>query len=331
VPILAEVHIVNYMRISVTDRCNERCLYCQPHRPFELLPRGDILSYEEILRVAGVAVGLGITKFRVTGGEPLVRHGVVDFLEKLCGLPGVQDVGLSTNATKLAPIATKLRDFGVTKVNISLDTLRPDRYKAITGGRLEDVLAGIDAAAQAGFSQVKLNAVLMKGRNDDEIFNLIEYARQRDVAMRFIELMPISSTDVLTDDNFLAVETVKSWIRQQYELVPLSGYKGNGPAEYFTIPSLPTPGGGTIKLGFIGAMSNLHFCDTCNKLRLTPDGKLRPCLGHHDEYDLKQVLRSSADDVELRRVFELTIARKPQQHEFRENYQPGRRMVAIGG
>src|ERR1041384_5250366 len=187
------MHVVNYMRISVTDRCNERCLYCQPHGPFELLPRTDILSYEEILRVARVALSLGIGKFRVTGGEPLVRHGVADFLRELCGIAGVQDVGLSTNATRLAPIAEDLRAFGVAKVNISLDTLRPDRYKSITGGNLSDVLAGIDAAVNARFPQVKLNCVLMKKRNDDEIFDLIEYARQKDVALRFIELMPVSS------------------------------------------------------------------------------------------------------------------------------------------
>lgn len=325
------MHVVNYMRISVTDRCNERCLYCQPHGPFELLPRTDILSYEEILRVSRVAVSLGIVKFRVTGGEPLIRHGVVDFLKELCAISGVQDIGLSTNATRLAPIAQQLRSFGITKVNISLDTLKPDRYKAITGGKLEAVLAGIDAAVEARFPQVKLNCVLMKRKNDDEVFDLIEYARQKDVALRFIELMPISTTDVLTEENFLAAETVKRSIRDRYGLEPLLNYRGNGPAEYFTIPGLKTSSGGAIKLGFIGAMSNLHFCETCNKLRLTPDGKLRPCLGHHDEYDLKTVLRSGGDDAALRGVFELTIARKPQQHEFRENYQPGRSMVAIGG
>lgn len=325
------MHVVNYMRISVTDRCNERCLYCQPHGPFELLPRTDILSYEELLRVARVAVSLGIVRFRVTGGEPLIRQGVVNFLQQLCAIPGVQDVGLSTNGTQLAPIARQLRGFGVSKVNISLDTLRPDRYKAITGGRLTDVLSGIDASIEARFPQVKVNCVLMKGKNEDEVFDLIEYARQKDVALRFIELMPISTTEVLTEANFIAAETVKRSIRDRFGLVPLPNYRGNGPAEYFTIPGMRTTSGGTIKLGFIGAMSNLHFCETCNKLRLTPDGKLRPCLGHHDEYDLKTVLRSGGDDADLRRVFELTIARKPQQHEFRENYQPGRRMVAIGG
>lgn len=325
------MHVVSYMRISITDRCNERCLYCQPRGPFELLPRKEILSYEEILRVTRVAVSLGITKFRITGGEPLIRQGVVDFLRSLCAVPGVSDVGLSTNATRLSSVAGALRSFGVTKVNISLDTLRADRYRAITGGQLQHVLDGIDAALEARFPQVKLNCVLMKQRNDDEIFDLIEFAREKDVALRFIELMPVSSTQVLTDDNFLPVERVKREIHDRWKLAPLTGYKGNGPAEYFTIPDKPTSSGSPLKLGFIGAMSNLHFCESCNKLRLTPDGKLRPCLGHHDEYNLMPVLRNGATDDQLRRVFEETIARKPRQHEFRENYQPGRRMVAIGG
>jgi GTP 3',8-cyclase len=329
--IFETVHAVNYMRISVTDRCNERCLYCQPRGPFELLPRAEILSYEEILRVTRVAVSLGIVKYRVTGGEPLVRQGVVDFLRELCRLPGVLDVGLSTNGTRLAPIAEEVRRFGVTKVNISLDTLQPERYRAITGGRLQEVLDAVDAAVRAGFPQVKLNCVLMKKRNDDEVFDLIEFARRKDVALRFIELMPVSTTEVLTEDNFLAVETVKRWIGDRCGLEPLAGYRGNGPAEYFTIPGARTSTGAMLKLGFIGALSNLHFCEACNKLRLTPDGRLRPCLGHHEEYDLRSVLRSGGDDADLRQVFERTIARKPQQHEFRENYQPGRRMVAIGG
>ncbi len=325
------MHVVNYLRISVTDRCNERCLYCQPRGPFELLPRGDILSYEETLRIVRVAVSLGIVKFRITGGEPLIRQGVVDFLRELCRVQGVQDVGVSTNGIRLAPIAQSLRSFGVTKINVSLDTLRPDRYAAITGGRLGDVLAGVEAAVAAGFPQVKLNCVLMKRRNDDEIFDLIEYARQKDVALRFIELMPISTTEVLNEENFLPVESVKRQIRDRFGLVAFPDYRGNGPAEYFTIPHMPSSTGAALKLGFIGALSNLHFCETCNKLRLTPDGKLRPCLGHHDEYDLKSVLRGGGDDDAVRRVFERTISRKPEQHEFRENYQPGRRMVAIGG
>jgi GTP 3',8-cyclase len=315
------------MRISVTDRCNERCAYCLPHdMAVEWLPKGQILTYEEILRVARVATSLGVTKFRVTGGEPLVRKNVTEFIGQLNKLPGVTDIGLSTNATLLAPLARQLRTAGVRRVNISLDTLDADLYRELTGnGRLADCLAGIDAAIEAGF-QVKLNAVLMKDKNDDELLDLIEFAAQKRVALRFIELMPISTSDVLTDDNFLSIGHARRIIERRYELVPDDVKFGNGPAVYYRANGLP------IHLGFIGAMTNLHFCDTCNKVRLTADGKLRPCLGAHMEFDLKSVLRApnSTDDM-LRKVFIETIRNKPEEHEFRNNYVPGRKMVAIGG
>jgi cyclic pyranopterin phosphate synthase len=324
----AGVHIVTYMRISVTDRCNERCAYCLPHDvAIEWLPRGQILTYEEILRVARVATSLGVTKFRVTGGEPLVRKNVADFIAALTKLPGVTDIGLSTNATLLAPLADELRRAGVTKVNISLDTLRADRYRELTGnGKLGDCLAGIDAAIAAGFPQVKLNAVLMKGKNDDEILDLIEFAAGNRVPLRFIELMPISTSEVLTDDNFMSIEHARRIIARRYTLVPDNLRLGNGPALYYRADGLP------IHLGFIGAMTNLHFCESCNKLRLTADGKLRPCLGAHMEFDLKPVLRApGTTDAMLRDVFVQTIRHKPEEHEFRNNYRPGRNMVAIGG
>jgi cyclic pyranopterin phosphate synthase len=316
------------MRISVTDRCNERCAYCLPHDlTVEWLPRGEILTYEEILRVARVATSLGVTKFRVTGGEPLVRRNVVDFIGELNKLPGVTDIGLSTNATLLAPLAHRLRANGVRKVNVSLDTLDADRYREISGnGQLSDCLAGIDAAIEAGFPQVKLNAVMMKGKNDDEILDLIEFAAGKRVTLRFIELMPVSTSEVLTDDNFFSIGHARRLIECRYALLPADVKLGNGPAVYYRAEGLP------IHIGFIGAMTNLHFCDACNKVRLTADGKLRPCLGAHLEYDLKTVLRAKdSSDAKLREVFLQTIRNKPEEHEFRNNYIPGRRMVAIGG
>jgi len=326
------VHIVTYMRISVTDRCNERCAYCLPHDvTVEWLPKGQILTYEEILRVARVATSLGVTKFRVTGGEPLVRKNVAEFIGELNKLPGVTDIGLSTNATLLAPLAHQLRAAGVRKVNISLDTLDAGKYRELTGnGRLADALAGIDAALEAKFPQVKLNAVMMKGKNDDEIFALIDFAAEKRLTLRFIELMPISTSEVLTDDNFISIGHVRRVIEQRYELEPApeppTNIRGNGPAIYYRPANLP------IHLGFIGAMTNLHFCDSCNKVRLTADGRLRPCLGAHMEFDLKSVLRApnTTDDM-LRQVFVETIRNKPEEHEFRNNYVPGRKMVAIGG
>jgi GTP 3',8-cyclase len=322
------MHLVTYMRISVTDRCNERCAYCLPHDvAIEWLPKGQILTYEEILRVARVATSLGVTKFRITGGEPLARRNVADFIGELNKLPGVTDIGLSTNATLLAPLAHQLRAAGVMKANISLDTLDAELYRELTGnGNLTECLAGIDAAIEAGFPQVKLNCVLMKGKNDDELLDLIEFAAGKRVTLRFIELMPISTSEVLTDDNFFSIGHARRIIEKKYELVPDDVKLGNGPAVYYRANGLP------IHVGFIGAMTNLHFCDTCNKVRLTADGKLRPCLGAHMEFDLKSVLRDPAKtDADLRRVFVETIRNKPEEHEFRNNYIPGRKMVAIGG
>ncbi|HUK83699.1 MAG TPA: GTP 3',8-cyclase MoaA [Verrucomicrobiae bacterium] len=321
------MHLVTYMRISVTDRCNERCAYCLPHDvAIEWLPKGQILTYEEILRVARVATSLGVTKFRITGGEPLVRRNVAEFIGELNKLPGVTDIGLSTNATLLAPLAHQLRAAGVTKVNISLDTLDAELYRELTGnGNLADCLAGIDAAIES-VVQVKLNCVLMKGKNDDELLDLVEFAAGKRVTLRFIELMPISTGEVLTDDNFISIAHARRIIEPKYELVPDDVKLGNGPAVYYRANGLP------IHLGFIGAMTNLHFCDTCNKVRLTADGKLRPCLGAHMEFDLKTVLRDATKtDADLREVFVQTIRNKPEEHEFRNNYIPGRKMVAIGG
>lgn len=332
------MHIVTYMRISVTDRCNERCAYCMPHDvTIEWLPKGQILTYEETLRVARVATSLGVTKFRVTGGEPLVRKNVADFIGELNKLPGVTDIGLSTNATLLAPLAHQLRQSGVNKVNISLDTLDAEKYRELSGnGNLADVFAGIDAAIEAKFPQVKLNMVLMKGKNDHEVFDLIEFALDKSVTLRFIELMPISTNEVLTDDNFISVNHVRRLIEKRYDLVPLpeppNEVKGSGPAQYYEVSGLANRRGQPVRLGFIGAMTNLHFCETCNKVRLTADGKLRPCLGAHLEYDLKPVLRApNSTDAQLREVFIQTIRNKPEEHEFRNNYIPGRKMVAIGG
>lgn len=321
------MHLVTYMRISITDRCNERCAYCLPHDvAIEWLPKGQILTYEEILRVARVATSLGVSKFRVTGGEPLVRKNVADFIAELGKLPGVTDIGLSTNATLLAPVADQLRAAGISKFNISLDTLDADLYHEITGtGRLADCLTGIEAAIATG-ANVKLNTVLMRGKNDRELFDLIEFAASKHVPLRFIELMPLSTSEVLTDENFLSIGEARRQIETRYRLEPADVKLGNGPAQYYRADNLP------IHLGFIGAMTNLHFCESCNKVRLTADGKLRPCLGAHMEFDLKPVLRDPGKtETDLRQVFLETLHNKPEQHDFRDNYVPGRKMVAIGG
>jgi GTP 3',8-cyclase len=327
-------HRISYLRVSITDRCNERCTYCMPQELQEWLPRQEILTYEETLRLIRIATGLGVTKIRVTGGEPLTRRDVVGFIGELPKIPGLCDLGLSTNGTLLnrevtpgRTMAAALREAGIRSVNISLDTLDPHRYSEITGRDFHgQVLDGIDAAIAAGFDQIKLNAVLMRGRNEDQLIPLIEFAASRNLILRFIEMMPVSTTEVLDEENFLPIAEAKRKIESRYgDLIPEPTFRTNGPATYYQVPNRDQ------RIGFIGAMTNLHFCESCNKLRLTCDGKLRPCLGSYLEFDIMKPLRAGASDDELRQFFLDVVDRKPEQHDFRDNYQPGRKMVAIGG
>jgi cyclic pyranopterin phosphate synthase len=327
-------HRISYLRVSITDRCNERCTYCMPRELQEWLPREDVLTYEETLRLIRIAAGLGVSKVRITGGEPLTRRDVVGFFEQLPSIDGINDIGLSTNGTLLArktssgpTMASALRQAGVNSVNISLDTLDREAYAKTTGRDfLLQVLEGIDAAIGAKFPLIKLNCVLMRGRNEDQFIPLVEFAAQRDLMLRFIELMPVSHSDVLDESNFLPVAEARRTLETHYgPLIPEPGFRTNGPSTYYKVA------GREQRLGFIGAMTNLHFCESCNKLRLTCDGKLRPCLGSYLEFDIMKVMRAGATDGELTRFFLDVVERKPEQHDFRTTYQPGRMMVAIGG
>jgi len=327
-------HRISYLRVSITDRCNERCTYCMPQELQEWLPREEILSFEETLRLIRIAAELGVSKVRITGGEPLTRRDVLNFVRRIPEIPGIKSIGLSTNGTLLArditsgkTMAAALRDAGVQSVNISLDTLDRDAYSQITGRDFhEHVLRGIDAAISADFDQIKLNTVLMRGRNEDQLIPLVEFAGARDLILRFIEMMPVSTIDVLDENNFISVLEAKRLIESLYGcLIPEAEFRTNGPAEYYQIP------GRKQRIGFIGAMTNLHFCESCNKLRLTCDGKLRPCLGSYLEFDIMKPLRAGASDAELRQFFLDVVERKPAQHDFRDNYRPNRKMVAIGG
>ncbi len=315
---------VDYLRISITDRCNERCVYCMPEGLKDWKERDEILTFEEILRIVEVAVSLGFRKFRVTGGEPLVRKDVLAFLERLGAVPGIESLGLSTNGTLLAPMAEQIQRAGVHAINISLDTLDPEVYRSLTRWDLDDCLRGIDAARQAGFRSLKLNAVLMRGVNEDQILPLIRFAKERDAVLRLIELMPITKTQVLSPENFLPIDEARAGIERVTTLERVSDRLGNGPAVYYRT------GDGAL-VGFIGAMTDLHFCEACNKMRLTADGKIRPCLGNHLEFDLRGPLRAGASDSELEEVFLRSVGKKPAEHDFRGQYQPGRSMTAIGG
>jgi cyclic pyranopterin phosphate synthase len=305
-----------------------------PQELQEWLPRHEILTYEETLRLIRIAAELGVSKVRITGGEPLTRRAIIDFVRQIPDISGITSIGLSTNGTLLAretkpreTMAKALRDAGVQSLNISLDTLDPAVYSQITGRDLHlQALNGIDAAIVARFDQIKLNAVLMRGRNEDQLLPLIEFAATRNLLLRFIELMPVSSTEVLNEKNFMSVTEAKGLIESAYGiLIPEAEFRTNGPATYYQIP------GRAQRIGFIGAMTNLHFCENCNKLRLTCDGKLRPCLGSYLEFDIMGAVRAGASDEQLKQFFLNVVERKPQEHDFRNNYQPNRKMIAIGG
>src|SRR5437660_1767313 len=295
-------HRISYLRVSITDRCNERCTYCMPHELQEWLPREEILNFEQTLRLIRIATDLGVSKVRITGGEPLTRRGVLDLIRELPKIPGLRDIGLSTNGTLLArevepqrTMAAALQSASVRSVNISLDTLDRHVYSEITGRDLHaQVLNGIDAAIAAGFDQIKLNTVLMRGRNEDQLIPLIEFAAARNLILRFIEMMPVSTREVLDEENFISISEAKRVIESHYgSLIRQPEFRTNGPAAYYQIS------GRQQRIGFIGAMTNLHFCESCNKLRLTCDGKLPPCLGIYREWDIIEPVRAAATQQAL--------------------------------
>jgi GTP 3',8-cyclase len=315
---------IDYLRISVTDRCNERCLYCMPEGYKGWAQRPDHLTAEELVRIAASASQLGFKKFRLTGGEPLLRPDLVSIAAGIAALPTTSSLGLSTNGTRLASAARELSNAGVTAINVSLDALNADTYHRVTGGRLADALAGIEAALSSDFEAVKLNVVLMRGVNEDHLVPLARFAAEHRTPVRFIELMPLTRTDVLNADNFLSCADART--RLEAELGPLEDLPdhraGHGPARY-------TRAANGALIGFIGALTTPDFCGSCNKLRLTADGKLRPCLGRHGEIDLLAPLRAGHADIDA--LLRESIANKPEDHTFQNDYAPGRPMTAIGG
>ena len=316
--------IIDYLRISITDRCNERCLYCMPEGYKGWAQKADHLTADEVIRVAGAASAMGFRKFRLTGGEPTIRTDLLEIARGISSLKNADLLALSTNGTRLRALASPLKEAGVSSVNISLDALDPALYRKVTGGDVSLVLTGIEAALQAGFARLKINCVLMRGVNENEIWPLILFASERKIPIRFIELMPLSHADVLNGKNFLSVDEVLSRLAQRDEVSPLeSTHLGWGPARYYHLKKT----GATV--GFIGPITTPDFCASCNKIRLTADGKIRPCLGRHNELDLLSVLRSEAGGVE--EVLREAIALKPIDHEFSGCYEPGRPMTAIGG
>lgn len=302
---------IEYVRLSVTDRCDLRCSYCMPKGFSEFQEPEHWLSFEEIERVIGAFGRLGVKRIRLTGGEPLVRKNLPQLAVRLAALPGIEDLSLSTNATRLAKQATALRTAGVSRINVSLDTLRSDRFKAITQGKLDKVMAGLMAARTAGFSPIKINMVVMAGVNDDEVEDMVRFCLEHDFTLRFIETMPVGDTGRAASSHYVDLQTVRKQLQETFELIP-GVMPGGGPARYVQVAGTP------LRIGFITPISQ-HFCETCNRVRLSVDGTLYLCLGQDDKVELRPLLRGGIGDRELEQAIVDAIARKPERHEFREN------------
>ena len=318
---------INYMRLSITDKCNYRCKYCMPEEGIPDLGHDQILRYEELEAIVMASVELGIHKFRLTGGEPLVRKGIVDFVKRLKSIPGVTELTMTTNGALLGDLAKPLKAAGLDRVNISLDSLRHTRFKEITRcGDLNDVLAGINAATAAGFSPIKLNVVTMKGFNDDEILDFVQLTMQHPFEVRFIELMPFSGNKEM-NYGYISTDEIKEKL-PALKPVEVTLHE-SGVAQLYSYP------GSKGYIGFISPLSDC-FCPTCNKVRVTSDGKLKTCLHSNNEYDLKPALiensKGNFDIEKLKRSIEQAIMAKEECHHL----QPGkatvvRNMNKIGG
>lgn len=316
--------VIDYLRVSVTDRCNLRCVYCMPQDGIQPADPSEILTYEEIAFVVQVARELGVTHVRITGGEPLVREGIPR-LVRMIKQAGIEDIALTTNGTLLQRFATQLRASGLNRVNISLDSLQPETYRRMTrNGDIEEVLSGIRAAVSAGLDPVKINAVMVAGMNFDDIVPLAELTLSLPVHVRFIELMPIGPIDVSTT---ITADDIMRKLGEIGEIAPSEPPPGAGPARTFRFSRAK----GTV--GIIAPMSQ-PFCADCNRIRLTPDGKLRPCLAHDVEIDVKSILRDEPVQVardRLKEAFMQAVSMKPSAHNLGYNPVHARRMCQIGG
>ncbi|GAA3045650.1 GTP 3',8-cyclase MoaA [Kitasatospora albolonga] len=313
------------LRVSLTDRCNLRCTYCMPAEGLNWLPRAEVLTDDEVERLARIAVTrLGITALRLTGGEPLLRRGLPGLVGRLSVLGA--EVSLTTNGIGLARTAADLKAAGLHRVNVSLDTLRPERYAEITRrDRIADVFAGLAAAQAAGLAPVKVNAVPVRGVNDDEIVELVEFAAEHGYRMRFIESMPLDAQGAWERDRMITADELLAVLTERWELVPV-GRHGNAPAEEWRIA------GTDVVVGVIASVTR-PFCGGCDRVRLTADGQLRNCLFATEESDLRALLRGGADDAAIERAWRNTIARKGPGHDISsaDFVQPARPMSAIGG
>ena len=319
---------IDYLRISVTDRCNLRCVYCMPSEGIALMNADNILRYEELMRIAAIAVKHGITKIRITGGEPLVRKGIVEFIEELAKLKGIIDLSLTTNGVLLKEFAPSLKRAGLTRVNVSLDSLNKERFHKITRGDfLENVMDGLEEAERAGLSPVKINCVVIKGFNDDEILDFALLTKKKPFHIRFIEYMPFEVEAAWDRDKCISASQIMEKINSLQNLIPLENpEKRTGPARRYKFID------GIGEIGFINPVSD-HFCGTCNRLRLTADGKIRTCLFSDAELDIKAAIRNGCTDREIEDLLFRAVKEKPERHRINDNIfkKCSRTMNFIGG
>ena len=325
---------ITYLRISLTDRCNLRCVYCMPEAGIKFLPRSEILTLEEIARIVRIAAGMGLRRVRLTGGEPLVRNGIAQLVRWIAETPGIEDISLTTNGMVLAAHAEELARAGLKRVNVSLDTLRADRFHEITRhGDLAAVYEGIAAARAAGLSPIKINVVVMREVNDDEVADIARTTVEEDWEVRFIELMPfMDEQETCIKDTSMVLGFVPTQeVQRQIEaaLGPLEAAAtktGGGPAHYYRLP------GAKGLVGFISPLTEHQFCASCNRMRLTAEGQIRPCLLTDHEVDLKETLRSGGSDDDLRARILLALETKPDAHHLWDGNRPKwRKMIQIGG
>jgi GTP 3',8-cyclase len=315
---------IEYVRLSVTDQCDLRCFYCMPRGFRDFEEPGHWLTFDEITRVMGAFGRLGVQRVRLTGGEPLVRKHLPDLVSQLAGLPGINDISLSTNATRMRKHAHALRDAGVSRINVSLDSLKPEVFRQVTGGKLEKVLDGLMAARDAGLSPIKINMVAMKGINDGEFEDMVEFCVEHGFTLRLIETMPMGDTGRhASQDHYLDLQTVRARLEERFDLVP-GVMPGGGPARYMQVV------GTDLRIGFITPISQ-HFCETCNRVRLSVDGTIYTCLGQEHNLELRPLLRAGCSDAELFDAIRRAVDLKPERHEFRDRPEKLLRFMSMTG
>ena len=314
---------IDYLRLSVTDRCDLRCFYCMPPGFKDFEEPEHWLTFDEIERVLGVMAEMGLERLRITGGEPLVRRNVTDLVGRANAIDGIRDISLSTNCTRMNKHAEELQAAGLDRINVSLDSLDPANFKEITQGKLDKVINGLMAAKDAGIGPIKINMVLMKGVNDHEVEDMVEFCMEHGFTLRLIETMPMGDTGRSATELYVDLQDIKQRLSERFELIP-SVMPGGGPARYMKVAGTDT------RIGFITPISQ-HFCETCNRIRMSVDGTLFMCLGQEHNYELRPLLRRGIPDDALKEALISAIALKPERHEFNEKPEQVIRFMSMTG